>query len=76
MKLSNKPLWIGLFLVVAILMFVTGIAMFGTGQFFSDKYRFVLYFNGSVKGLRKGSPVAMKGVAIGAVQEINLIFPP
>jgi len=39
--------------------------VFGSGQLFRKTQEFVLYFGGSVNGLRIGAPVKFKGVDIG-----------
>ncbi len=44
---------------------------FSTGEFF-----YVIYFDGSVRGLSKGAPVEYKGVQVGSVTDINLITDP
>ena len=49
---------------------VAGVAVFGAGKLFSERARFVLYFDGSLKGLQVGAPVVMNGVKIGQVTNI------
>ncbi len=46
--------------------------MFGSGRFFRTTKDFVLYFEGSVNGLRVGAPVKFRGVEIGSVKNILL----
>jgi paraquat-inducible protein B len=72
-KTANKTL-IGLFVVVAILFLLIAIVAFGSGQIFRRTNKFVLYFDGSVKGLDIGAPVMFRGVSIGVVKEISLIY--
>ena len=72
---ANKTL-IGVFIVGALLLALAGIVLFGTGSFFKKGRFCVLYFEGSVKGLTLGAPVQMKGVTIGKVNAIQLIFDP
>lgn len=72
---ANKTM-IGAFVVGAVVLLMIAIAMFSSGQLFrlSDKY--VLFFDGSVKGLSEGAPVIFKGVKIGSVSDISLIYDP
>lgn len=72
-KPANKTM-IGIFVVVAIGLVVAGILILGSGKFFTDKAKFVMYFDGSVKGLAIGSPVVFRGVKVGTVTEIGMLF--
>jgi paraquat-inducible protein B len=57
-----------LLIAVSVLIFVVGS---GIG---SDREKVVMVFDGSVKGLSVGAPVALRGVQIGQVTDIKLIF--
>jgi len=39
---------------------------------FTQKFRWILYFDGSVRGLTEGAPVEFKGIKIGNVVDVNL----
>lgn len=67
---------IGGFIVGAIALAVTGILLFGSGNFLKEREELVLYFSGSVKGLGLGAGVQFKGVPVGKVTKINLIYAP
>jgi paraquat-inducible protein B len=67
-----SPTLVGLFVVGAIALAIAGVAVFGSGQFFRDTERYVIFFQGSVNGLRIGAPVKIKGVQIGEVVDIRL----
>src|SRR5580698_9026498 len=53
---------------------VIGVFVFGSGDLFKRTNKFVLYFDGSVKGLAIGAPVMFRGVSIGTVKDISLIY--
>lgn len=63
---------IGAFVVGAVALAVVGILIFGGGEFFKKKLIRVMYFDGSVKGLKVGAPVVFQGVEIGAVKDISV----
>jgi paraquat-inducible protein B len=65
---------IGLFVVGAVSLAIIAVAVFGSGSFFTDKRYYVMFFDGTVKGLTVGSPVMFHGVRIGSVTSISLIF--
>ncbi len=63
---------IGAFVVGAMALVVAAVVVFGGGKIFRDADRYVMYFNGSVKGLSIGAPVTFRGVKIGSVVDITL----
>lgn len=65
---------IGMFVMGAVTLVVIALVMFGKGAFFSQKPKAVMYFEGSVKGLQIGSPVMFRGVPVGQVTDIQLMF--
>lgn len=68
---TNKTL-IGGFVVGALVLVVAGVLVFGSGKMFKKTIDYVMYFQGSVKGLNVGAPLVFKGVKVGAVKEIIL----
>ena len=70
-KPIGKPL-IGAFVVGAVALAVAGLIVLGGGEFLKKKYMRVMYFDGSVKGLKVGAPVAFRGVEVGTVTNISL----
>ncbi|MFN8543757.1 MAG: MlaD family protein [Candidatus Binatia bacterium] len=70
-KKANPGL-IGAFVVGAVVLAVVGVAVFGSGRFFHKTTTWVMYFDGSVNGLRAGAPVKFKGVEIGSVTDVML----
>ncbi len=62
---------IGAFMLGAIALIVIIFLVFGGGDFFKDKTKYVVYFRGSVDGLNVGAPVKIRGVQIGSVTDIR-----
>lgn len=72
---ANKKT-IGAFVIGAVTLFVIAILVFGSGTLFSQSDKYVLFFDGSVKGLSEGAPVIFKGVRIGSVKDISIVYDP
>lgn len=64
---------IGSFVAGALLLAVAALVVFGSGRFFQETDRWVVYFDGSVNGLGVGSAVKFRGVPIGQVTGIQMI---
>jgi paraquat-inducible protein B len=69
-----NPTLVGGFVLGAIVLALVGIAVFGSGRLFRETHPFVLYFTGSVNGLNPGAPVKFKGVEVGSVKRIQVLF--
>ncbi|HTR44618.1 MAG TPA: MlaD family protein [Thermodesulfovibrionales bacterium] len=74
-KKASKTL-IGAFVLGAVALVVAGVVVFGSGKFFTPTKKFVMFFDGSVKGLNVGAPVIFRGVKIGQVLDMRLNFNP
>lgn len=74
--MSNKPnsVAIGAFIVGAILIAVAALLFITGSGWGEDKSKVIMVFDGSVKGLSIGAPVTLRGVQIGQVTDIDLIF--
>ncbi|MDO8662897.1 MAG: MlaD family protein [Candidatus Omnitrophota bacterium] len=72
-KKINKTT-IGAFVVGGVVLLIVAILVFGSGALFRQSDKYVLFFNGSVKGLSVGAPVIFRGVKIGNVVSINLVY--
>lgn len=74
--MSEKPhtVAIGAFVIGAILIAIT-IVIFALGTSFGQqREKVVMVFEGSVKGLNVGAPVALRGVQIGQVTNVELML--
>jgi paraquat-inducible protein B len=69
----NKKI-IGSFVMGAALLFIFALVVFGSGKLFRKTKKFVLIFEGSIRGLTVGAPVYFKGVHVGSVEEIRLVY--
>ena len=67
---------IGAFVVGAVVLAVAGILVFGSGKLFAERTRYVMFFEGSIKGLQVGSPVTVAGSKVGEVVKIQSFFDP
>lgn len=74
-KKANKTL-IGAFVVGAVVLLIISVIVLGSGFLFKRTNRYVLFFDGSIKGLSVGAPVILRGVKIGTVRDIHLVYDP
>ena len=74
MSKQANPTTIGAFVVVALALAVTGILVFGSGRLFQQSTHYVLYFDSSIGGLDVGAPVEFRGVRVGSVSNIQLVY--
>jgi paraquat-inducible protein B len=65
---------IGGFVAGAIVLLIAGLLVFGSGKLFSQTGKYVLFFEGSVKGLNVGAPVDFRGVRVGSVTNVQVVF--
>ena len=75
MRRAN-PAVVGGFVVGAIALILLGLLMFGGADWFVQHNRYIANFPGSVKGLQVGAPVDFRGVTIGQVTDIRVLFNP
>ncbi|MBF0476885.1 MAG: MCE family protein [Deltaproteobacteria bacterium] len=64
---------IGLFVIIAVAIAIVAIVVLGAGAIFQKRVMVETYFDTSVQGLDKGSPVKYRGVQIGKVEEISMV---
>lgn len=72
MSKRSNPALIGGFVIGAVALGIVGVSVFGSGRFFRETYKYILYFESDVSGLSVGANVKLKGVQIGTVDEVLL----
>ena len=72
MSKNLSPTVIGAFVVGAVALLIVAVIALGSGQLFRKTQQFILYFDGSVNGLRIGAPVKFMGVEVGSVKDLRL----
>lgn len=68
----KTALAVGLFVAVGFVVFTVGIIWLGMSNYFEKGTHYIAYFDESVQGLDKDSPVKYRGVAIGRVEKIRV----
>jgi paraquat-inducible protein B len=76
MSSKANPKVIGAFVLGGIALLVAGLLVFGGSNLFRERQVLVAYFDGSLKGLRLGASVTFRGVPIGQVTDIQVLFEP
>ena len=73
--MSEKPhtVAIGAFVLGALLIALS-IALFLLGSGFGKNEKVVMVFDGSVKGLNVGAPLALRGVTVGQVTDVEVLL--
>jgi paraquat-inducible protein B len=74
MRKKVSPFAVGVFVMVAIGLFTATLAILFRGNFSRQTTPIILYFNGSLNGLDIGSAVKFKGVHIGNVKAIDIVY--
>ncbi|MCR4665867.1 MAG: MlaD family protein [Desulfovibrio sp.] len=74
--MSQHKTAVGVFTLIGLILFVCGLFFLGGRDLFKTKTEYVLYFEGSVSGLSVGAPVYFRGVPLGSVKRISLVFDP
>ena len=74
MQYKSSPTLIGLFVLSSLSLGILAIFFLG-GDGLSDRSsKFLLYFDGDVKGLQVGAPVTLRGVKVGQVEEMSINY--
>ncbi len=74
MSAKTNHVKIGIFVLIALVLFVLGLLAFGAKSYFTPKVKFETAVKGDVSGLSVGSGVQLRGVPIGKVTRINFVW--
>ncbi|MDR2720875.1 MAG: MlaD family protein [Puniceicoccales bacterium] len=74
MSKKVNPLYVGSFVVSAAIVFVLILVVFSSSTLFVPTVRFYVFFDTSLNGLDVGAAVKFKGVRIGSVEAINIMY--
>src|SRR5262245_53804805 len=70
MSKKANPTLIGLFFAVGLALVMAAMLIFSSRSAFHPRIKYILYFDGSLKGLNPGAPVKFRGVTVGSVVDI------
>ena len=65
---------IGAFVLGALALTFGAVVILGSGALFRNIHEVVMFFDGSVGGLQVGAPVTFRGVAVGEVKGIQIVY--
>lgn len=71
MSRSANPVTVGAFILGMLALAFLLVLFFTGGHWFSQRDRYTLFYDTSIKGLNVGAPVTLKGVKIGEVTDIR-----
>jgi paraquat-inducible protein B len=74
MSKKANPVAIGSFVIGAIVLIIVGVMVFSSGRLFTTTHTLVAIFPETVKGLKVGNPVEFRGVRVGSVKDIKIMY--
>jgi paraquat-inducible protein B len=74
MSRKTRPVLIGAFVVGALVLLAAAILAVAGNELFARKQLAVMHFSGSVYGLQVGAPVVFRGVRVGSVSSIDVLY--
>ncbi len=74
MSRKANPTLIGVFVLVAIALALGALVALAGGGIFEKRTEFVMYFDQDIFGLDVGAPVTFRGVKVGEIKSIQLIY--
>ena len=69
-----SPTLIGAFVVAGLALLAGAVILVAGNDLFKRKERAVMYFGGSIYGLQVGAPVVFRGVRVGSVASIEVVY--
>jgi paraquat-inducible protein B len=69
-----SPTLIGAFVVAGLALLAAAIIFVAGNDLFKRKDRAVMYFRGSIYGLQVGAPVVFRGVRVGSVTSLEVVY--
>lgn len=76
MSVKASKTAIGIFVVGGVALIILAVIALGSGKLFTERPTYVMFFEGSVNGLKVGAPVLFRGVPVGTVSEIRMQINP
>ncbi len=76
MRNKANPALLGAFVVGGVLLLLAGLIAAAGASLFTRRDRVVMLFDGSTYGLQVGAPVVFRGVRLGSVATIGLLYDP
>ena len=74
MSKKANPVLVGSFVLGALGLIIAAIIILGNIKLKDNRLRCIAYFTGSLYGLDIGAPVTFRGVAIGRVSQIRILY--
>lgn len=74
MKKRPSPTLIGAFVVGGLALVAAAIITVAGNELFTRKEHVVMHFSGSIYGLQVGAPVVFRGVRVGSVSSIRVLY--
>ncbi len=74
MARKASPTLIGAFVVAGLALLAAAIVFVAGNDLFKRKERAVMYFRGSIYGLQVGAPVVFRGVRVGSVTSLEVVY--
>lgn len=74
MQTRANPTLIGLFVLLSLLLGIGAVFYLGSDMLADRSAKMILFFEGDVRGLQVGSPVTIRGVKVGQVENMSISY--